>query len=101
MKDWALAAQAAKALKEPESQLLEECREWGDITFDSSALLKKLGVEVVDESMGKIYSYLEKVTKEEIEKVKGENAKNFEIDPNLKEEQYNFAAKFQVAIEKF
>ncbi len=101
VKDWALAAQAAKALKRTRIAVVGRMPGMGDITFDSSALLKKLGVEVVDESMGKIYSYLEKVTKEEIEKVKGENAKNFEIDPNLKEEQYNFAAKFQVAIEKF
>jgi len=101
VKDWALAAQAAKALKRTRIAVVGRMPGMGDITFDSSALLKKLGVEVVDESMGKIYSYLEKVTKEEIEKVKAENAKNFEIDPNIKEDQYNFAAKFQVAIEKF
>lgn len=99
--NWALAAQAAKAARRIRIAVIGRMPGMGDITFDSAALLKKLGVEVVDESMGKIYTYLEKVTKEEIEKVKEENATHFEIDPNLEEDQYNFAAKFQVAIEKF
>jgi L-arabinose isomerase len=101
VKDWSLAAQAAKACKNLRIAVVGRMPGMGDITFDSSALLKKLGVEIVDESMGKIYSYFEKVTKKEIEDVKAENAKNFEIDPNLKKDQHDFAAKFQVAIEKF
>jgi len=101
VKDWSLAAQAAKACKNLRIAVVGKMPGMGDITFDSSALLKKLGVEIVDESMGKVYSYFEKVTKKEIEDVKAENAKNFEIDPNLKEDQHDFAAKFQVAIEKF
>ncbi len=42
VKDWALAAQAAKALKEPESQLLEECREWGILLLIHQHYLKSL-----------------------------------------------------------
>jgi len=84
--NWALAAQAAKAARRIRIAVIGRMPGMGDITFDSAALLKKLGVEVVDESMGKIYTYLEKVTKEEIEKVKEENATHFEIDPNLEED---------------
>lgn len=101
VRDWSLAAQAAKTCKNLRIAVVGRMPGMGDITFDSSALLKKLGVEIVDESMGKVYSYFEKVTKKEIEDVKAENAKNFEIDPNLKKDQHDFATKFQVAIEKF
>ena len=73
----------------------------GDILGDEVAYFQKFGMEIDYESIGLVVEEFEKVTKEEVDEQVAEDAKNFEIMPNLPEESHRYAARLQIAFEKF
>lgn len=99
--DWIAAAQTAGFLRNAKLAAMGQMPGMGDILTDSAAFLRKIGPQIDQVSLGSIYKIMESVTEEEINRVISENNKNFQIDPNLSQKNHIYAAKLQIAIEKF
>jgi len=99
--DWAKAAQTTKKLKQMKVAVFGQMPSMGDITVDSSAFLRKIGPQIVHESLGSIYSLFEKVTEKEIDELIKKQNEQFQVDPKLKKEDHRYAARFEIAIRKF
>lgn len=99
--DWALAARTASQLHESRIAVMEKMPGMGDILGDDVAFFRKLGPEVNHESVGHVYRYMQELTEEEIEAQMAEDRKNFEIEPEVSEEQHEYAVRLQLGFEKF
>ena len=99
--DWAKAAQTITKLRRMKVAVFGQMPGMGDISVDSSAFLRKIGPLIIHESMGTIYSIFEKVSKKEIDELIEKQKKHFQIDPKLKREDHEYAARFEIAIKKF
>lgn len=101
VEDWAAAAYTKKRLKSVKGAVFNKMQGMGDILGDEVAYFQKFGMEIDYESIGLVVEEFEKVTKEEVDEQVEEDAKNFEIMPNLPEESHRYAARLQIAFEKF
>lgn len=99
--DWAKAAQTASKLKRMKIAAFGQMSGMGDIITDSSAFLRKIGPQIIRENLGKVYSYFEKISNEDVDKIIAENKENFWIDPKISTESHRYAARFEAAIKKF
>lgn len=98
---WAAAAKTAKVLRSSRLAAMGQMPGMGDILTDSAAFMRVIGPQIEQVSLGSIHRLLEEVTPKEVQAVLDENNKNFAIDPKLSKENHIYAAKLQVAIEKF
>lgn len=98
---WAKAAQTITKLKNMKVAVFGQMPGMGDITVDSTSFLRKIGPQINHESLGSIYSIFEKVSNSEIQELLERQKKIFYIDPSLKKENYEYAARFEIAIRKF
>jgi len=69
--------------------------------MDPAAFMRKIGPQADHVSLGLIYDLMQNASDQEVQNVIDENKKNFEIDPDLPEENHEYAARFQVGIEQF
>jgi L-arabinose isomerase len=99
--NWSMAAGTAKALCRVRLALMQKMQNMGDILGDEVAFYQKFGIEILHEGIGQVVSCMEQVTEEEIDGQIAEDRKNFEIDPKLTDEVHRYAAKLQIAFEKF
>jgi len=99
--DWIAAAKTTTFLRQTKLADMGQMPGMGDILTDSAAFMRKIGPQIDQVSLGSIYKIMESVTEDEINQVMEENTKNFTIDPNLAVENHQYAAKLQIAIEKF
>ena len=99
--DWAKAAQTVTKLRRMKVAVFGQMPGMGDITVDSSAFMRRIGTQIIHESMGSIYSIFEKVSKKEIDDLIEKQKKYFQIDPKLKREDHEYAVRFEIAIKKF
>ena len=101
VENWAMAAATASGLRKCRLALMQKMQNMGDILGDEVAYFQKFGIEVLHEGIGQVVSQLENVTEEEIDVQIEEDRKNFEVSPDLPEKNHRYAAKLQIAFEKF
>ncbi len=101
VEDWSMAAATAKKLCSVRLALTQKMQNMGDILGDEVAFFQKFGIEVLHEGIGQVYACLNEVTEEEIDAQIAEDFKNFEVAEDLPEKNHRYAAKLQLAFEKF
>lgn len=101
VKDWALAAAAVHGLAKTRTACFEKMKNMGDILGDEFAFFKVFGMELLHEGIGSVQACLERVTEQEIDAQIAEDRKNFNIDEKLSEEAHRYAARLQLAFEKY
>ena len=99
--DWAVAANTAAAIRKLRIAVMCKMQGMGDIMGDEVAFFRVFGLEVNHEGIGKVYKWLDKVTEKEVDDYIAIDKKNFEIDPKLPAESHRYAARLQLAFEKF
>jgi L-arabinose isomerase len=99
--DWGYAAKTSCFLRQSRFAMMGQMPGMADILTDSSHFMFKIGSQIDQVSLGTIYALMESVKDEEIEKVIKDNVKNFEVDTKLSLKSHSYAAKLQIAIEKF
>jgi L-arabinose isomerase len=99
--DWAQAANTAARLKKTKVAIFGRMHNMGDILGDDAAFCRKFGVEANHETIGPVYALMEAVSDAEIDAQIAEDKKNFRIDPGLPAESHRYAARMQIAFEKF
>jgi L-arabinose isomerase len=99
--DWAVAASAVKGLRSVKAAVFNKMQQMGDILGDEVAYYKKFGIEINYESIGLVVKAFETVTEAEVDAQVAEDARNFEIAPDLPKASHRYAAKLQLAFEKF
>lgn len=99
--DWAAAAMTVASLKHARVAMFEKMQGMGDIMGDEVAFMRKFGIEVYYEGIGEVVRCFEAVSEAEIDEYVAIDKKNFEIAPGLSEESHRYAARLQIAYEKF
>lgn len=99
--NWAQAAATAKDLRKVRIAVMEKMKNMGDILGDEVAFFRVFGIEVLHEGIGQVYRCLEEVTEEEIDAQIAEDYKNYEVSADIPEKNHRYAAKIQLAFEKF
>jgi L-arabinose isomerase len=100
VEDWALAANTVRRLKSCRLALMQKMQNMGDILGDEVAYFQKFGIEVLHEGIGQIVACMNEVTEAEIDAQIAEDNKNFEVK-DVPEKNHRYAAKLQLAFEKF
>lgn len=101
VEDWTMAAATAHRLCSVRLACFEKMKNMGDILGDEVAYFQKFGIELLHEGIGQVVACMEKVTDAEIDAQLAKDAVNFEVDPNITEENHRYAAKLQLGFEKF
>ena len=101
VEDWSQAANTAKGMTKVRLALMQKMQNMGDILGDEVAYFQKLGIEVLHEGIGQISQIINDVTEEEIDAQIAEDYKNFEVQADMPEKNHRYAAKLQLAFEKF
>jgi L-arabinose isomerase len=70
----------------------------GDIRYDPPALLRRLGVNVVSEDLGRLVTRMQAVSDGDVEAVMARHAEVFEVASDLPRERHAYAARMEVAI---
>ena len=97
--DWARAAQAVTALRRARIALLGyPMNGMGDIRYDPEAMLRRIGPMVVNEDLGTLHERVEAVTPAAVEALVAEHARRFVVDPALRGEPHEYAARLEIAI---
>jgi L-arabinose isomerase len=101
VKDWSLAALTAAELKKMRIAVFGRMKGMGDIVTDEGNFQRVIGPEINHEGIGQVYRCFEKVSQKEIEIQMAEDRKNFQVSPTLPVENHAYAARLQIAFEKF
>jgi L-arabinose isomerase len=101
VEDFGKACLTVKRLKNMSTGVFSRMCGMGDILADDSAFLRKIGPEFCHDTIGSIYSFMEKVSKSEIDsQVKKDNVV-FDVDPNLAYESHAEAIKMYFGFKRF
>lgn len=101
VEDWTKAAMTASELKKMRIAVFGRMNGMGDIVGDEGNFQRIIGPEINHEGLGQVYRILEKVTDKEVQLSMEEDRKNFEISSQLTKESHAYAARLQLAFEKF
>jgi L-arabinose isomerase len=99
--DWAAAAMTVKELKKLRACVMCKMQGMGDILGDEVAYYRMLGIEVFHEGLGGVVRCMEKVSEAQVDAYVSLDRQNFEISTRLPEASHRYAAKLQVAFERF
>ncbi|MCK9288360.1 MAG: L-fucose/L-arabinose isomerase family protein [Sphaerochaetaceae bacterium] len=99
--DWAKAAQAYQALKKMRLAVFGRMKGMGDIVGNDEKFFRMIGPEVFFEGIGDIYKLMKEVTDKQIADSIAEDHKNFQVDPKLTLARHQYAARMQLAFERF
>lgn len=99
--DWALAAATAASMKKMRVSIIQKMQGMGDIMGDEVAFYRVFGIEVNYDGLGEVYKCFETVSEAEIDAYVEIDKSNFEIDAQLSAQSHRYAAKLQLAFEKF
>ncbi len=95
---FATAAQAKQAMRSARVAVFGQMPGMGDILTDSHAFMRKLGPQVDHLGMGLIAKAMEEAPTQAVQAVIDRCRHDFEVDPNIKPEQLEIAARIEVAI---
>ncbi len=99
--DFAHAACASKNLHSTRIAAFGQMPGMGDILFDPHNFMQHIGPQIDHCNIGIIHRLMEEVRDNEVAQVIAENEQNFDIDPKISTESHQWAAKLQIAIQKF
>jgi len=99
--DWAKAAQAYQALKHMRLAVFGRMKGMGDIVGNDEKFFRMIGPEVFFEGIGDIYRLMKEVTDKQIAESIAEDHRNFQVDPKLAKARHQYAARMQIAFERF
>ena len=99
--DWAAAAMTVKELKKLRACVMCKMQGMGDILGDEVAYYRMLGIEVFHEGMGGVVRCMEKVSEAEVDAYVALDRQNFDVSAQLPEASHRYAARLQIAFEKF
>ncbi|PKL22491.1 MAG: arabinose isomerase [Spirochaetae bacterium HGW-Spirochaetae-4] len=99
--DWAKAAQTHNALKKMRLAVFGRMKGMGDIVGNDEKFYRMIGPEVFFEGIGDIYKLMLEVTDKQIAESIAEDKRNFQVDPKLTLERHQYAARMQLAFERF
>jgi L-arabinose isomerase len=98
---WASVVKTIRALSSVKIAQVGQMVAMGDIQANPAEILSRMGVQVDQTGIGLIYNEMQEVSRSDIDAVLAENEKNFEIDPKLPKENHEYAARFQVGLERY
>lgn len=99
--NWARAAAAVSYLRQMKVAIFGySMNGMGDIRFDRTAMLRKLGPEVLSLAPGELYRAMQGATPAELKAVIDQENEWFEIDSRLTSAQREESARYQVALKK-
>ncbi len=101
LRDFAYAARARKNLQSARIAAFGQMPAMGDILMDPHHFMQHMGPQIDHCNIGIIHKLLEEVSEKEADAVMAENEANFDIDPKLSKQAHQWAAKLQVAVQKF
>lgn len=101
VQDWAMAAATAHRMCSVRLACFEKMQNMGDILGDEVAYFQTFGIEMLTEGIGEVVSCMNEVTEAEIDAQVAEDYQNFEVDKNIPEKNHRYAAKLELAFEKF
>ncbi len=99
--DWARAAQTFQTLKKMRIAVFGRMKGMGDIVGNDEKLFRVIGPEVLFEGIGDIYKLMQEVTDKDIAECVAEDCRQFQVDPKLPLERHKYAARMQLAFERF
>jgi len=100
VENWALAANTVRRLKSCRLALMQKMQNMGDILGDEVAYFQRFGIEVLHEGVGQIVRYLDLISESEVDAQIAVDKKNFEVK-DVPEKNHRYAARLQLAFEKF
>jgi L-arabinose isomerase len=96
---WAHAARAVTRLKRTKIVLFGyPMNGMEDVLYDPTALVRKIGPTVTNESLGVLHQAFEAVAPARVDELVVTLGERFEVDPNLSAEQIAYAARFELAV---
>jgi len=99
--DFGKAAKTYKYLKRMRVAVIGKMSGMNDILTDEMGFFKKIGPELIHETIGIPYRYMESITKEEIDKRIELDKTIFDMDPKLKYDSHAYAVKMYLGFKKF
>jgi L-arabinose isomerase len=99
--DFAKASQTYRYLKRMRVAVIGKMAGMADIMGDDMAFYRKIGPELIHDSAGNLYKYMQSVTKKEIDDRINIDKEIFDIDSNLKYDRHAYAVHMYLGIKKF
>jgi len=95
---WARAAQTVTKLKHTKIALFGyPMNGMEDVLYDAAALLRKIGPTIINENLGDVFAHMQLVEPAAVEVMRSQHTVQFEMDPNLKPEDHEYAIRFEIA----
>lgn len=98
---WANTVKAIGSLPKVRIAQIGQMVAMGDIQANSAEILSRLRIQVDQVGIGLIHTEMEKASDEDVAEAMAKDRRNFAIDPNLSPESHEYAARFQVGIERY
>ncbi|HTW99533.1 MAG TPA: L-fucose/L-arabinose isomerase family protein [Acidimicrobiales bacterium] len=99
LQSWARAAQTVTKLKRTRIALFGyPMNGMEDVLYDPTALVRKIGPMVVNESLGVLHRALEAVSQGRIDELVAALHERYEVDPALSAENLAYAARFELGL---
>jgi L-arabinose isomerase len=99
--DFAQAARTARALRRMRIAVVGRLAGMGDVVGDDAAFFRKVGPELVLDSVGNLYRYVSGVSDVDVAKQVARDREIFEIDPKLGTESHEEAARLYLGIRRW
>lgn len=99
--NFAKAAQTRRYLRNMRAGVISRMHGMNDILTDDMAYFKVIGPEFLHETVGSVYSEMQKITVDEINASIERDHEIFEVDPNLPYECHSEATRMYLGFKKF
>jgi L-arabinose isomerase len=99
--DFAAAARTRSMLRRLRVGIISRMVGMGDILADDMAFLRKIGPEFVHDTIGSVWSIMEKVTDAEVAERVAKDRATFDMDPKLSVESHSYAVRLYLAFRKY
>lgn len=99
VEDWAYAARAERSMQDMRIAQFGQMPGMGDIATDEASFMRTLGPQVDRLSMGLIEERMHEVADEAVAAAVAADEERFEIDDTLSDDAYEYASRFEVAIQ--
>lgn len=101
VEDFAKACYTRTVLRRMRTAVISRMCGMGDILTDDMAFLRKIGPEWCHDTIGSVYSLMQKVTKEEIDERIAIDRAIFDVDPKLSYESHSEAVRIYLGFKKY
>jgi L-arabinose isomerase len=101
VEDFGKACLARTKLRNMRTGIISRMCGMGDILTDDMAFMRKIGPEFCHDTIGSVYSCMEKVSKEQIDVQIEKDRATFEVDPKLSYESHSIAVKMYLGFKQY